>query len=102
MGKMQEMKAKAEESKKRLDAITVEGEAGGNAVRVTVTGNRKVKQIEIIDGLLSDKEQLENLLVTAVNNAIENADRINQAEMGSMANDMLPGGLGSLAGMFKK
>jgi nucleoid-associated protein EbfC len=75
------------ESKVRLANITVEGKAEG--VTVVIDGNRKVRDIRIEDAILSDKEDLQDLLVVAVNKAIEAADKANEAEMAAKARDLL-------------
>ena len=92
MGKLQEMKQKVEEAKKRLDTITVEGEAGNGAVKVKINGNRKIENIEIgEEALKGDKEEIEDLILTAANRAIEQADKVNEAELQGAAKGMLPG-----------
>lgn len=95
MDKLQEMKQQMEEAKKRLDSITVTGEAGGGDVSVRVNGNRKVTDVKVSDQLLepSRKEELEDLLTVAFNRAIEQADKLNETEMASSARQFLPGGL---------
>jgi len=94
-GKLQEAQQKMQEGKERLANITVEGEAGEGTVKVTVTGNREVKGIEIKEQLLTaaNKEELEDLLVTALNRALKNAEGAWEAEMKGVAGGML-GGLG--------
>ena len=47
MKKLQEMQQKVEETKARLDTITVEGKASNGKVTVIMTGNRKVNSISI-------------------------------------------------------
>lgn len=90
---------KAEEIKKRLDTITVTGEAAGNKIVVTATGNKAIKSIEIDSDFLkqADKEELEELLTVAVNKALEQAENTSQAEMQSVTRDMF-GGLGGMFG----
>jgi len=97
--KLLEARQKAEEIKKRLDHITVIGEAEGGLIKVTATGNKEVTEINIDAEFRSsaDKEELEELLVVAVNNALNQANQVNQAEMQGVAKDML-GGLGGLFG----
>ena len=94
-GKLQEAQQKMQEGKERLANITVDGEAGEGAVKVTVTGNREVKSITIGEQLLSadNKEELEDLLITALNRALKNAENAWEAEMKGVAGGML-GGLG--------
>lgn len=90
---------KAEEIKKRLDAITVTGEAESGLIQVTATGNKEVKAIVIDPDFFqeNDREALEELLVVAVNKAIQQAENISQTEMQAATKDML-GGLGGMFG----
>lgn len=92
MDKLNAMKGLAEESKKKLDAISVEGEAGGGLVRIELTGNRNFKSISInTDHTQMSKEDLEDLLSVALERALENANSINEQEMMSSAKNMFPG-----------
>lgn len=88
MKQVMEMKAKMDEVKKRLDSIEVVAE--NEWVKVTATGNRKIKDIEIRDG--SDKVVLEGKLQSAVNEALEKADNVMQSEMMGVTKGMLPEG----------
>jgi DNA-binding YbaB/EbfC family protein len=101
--KILEAQAKAGEVKKRLDAITVTGTAEGGKVSVTANGNKKVLSITIDEELVqeADKEQLEDLLLIAVNKALEQAENLSQSEMAAMTQQML-GGMGGLGGLFGK
>ncbi|MCK7558742.1 YbaB/EbfC family nucleoid-associated protein [Chitinophaga sedimenti] len=96
-GKLQEAQQKMKESKDRLAGVTMDGEAGEGAVKVTVTGNREVKSIVIEDALCvpERKEELEDLLLTALNRALKNAESAWEAEMKDVAGGML-GPLGGL------
>lgn len=91
MKKLQAMQKGVEESKKRLDNISVEGEAYEGKIKITLTGNRKMKDISIHESLLKDKEDLEDMLVVAFNRALEKADGVNEAEMQGAAKGMMPG-----------
>ena len=90
MQKLKDAKQKVEETKIRLNTILVDGESNGGAVKVTVTGNREVKSIEIVDALLQDKEELEDYLVLALNDALTKANKINEAELAAAAKDGMP------------
>lgn len=92
MQKLQEMQQKVEETKARLNTITVDGEAGAGKVKVTVTGNRQVKAVNITGELANyEAEELEDLLIMAFNNALEKAEQVNESEMRAAAGGMLPG-----------
>ena len=101
--KLFQAQQKAEEIKKRLDSISVSGEAEGGLIRVVATANKEIKEVTIDPVFLSnaDKEELEELLVVALNKAIAQAENISQAEMQAASKDML-GGLGGLGGLFNQ
>ena len=93
MGKLQEMQQKTEEIKKRLNTISVKGDAENGMVTVTATGNRKITAIKINDELMKagDKEQIEDLCILAMNRALEQAEKVYETEMKDVAKGMLPG-----------
>ena len=101
--KLFEAKQKAEELKKRLDGITVSGSAEGGKISVTANGNKIIQSITIDEEFLkeADKEELEELLIVAVNKALEQAENLNQSEMAALSRDML-GGMGGLGNLFGK
>lgn len=100
--KLFQVQQKAEEVKKRLDNVSVSAEAEGGKIKVRATGNKLITAIEIDETFLTsiNKEELEELLVVAVNKAIEQAENAHQSEMQAMSQDML-GGLGDLGNLFK-
>jgi DNA-binding protein YbaB len=85
--------------KKRLDTVSVFGEVEGGAIRVTATANKVITGIEIQEEFFkqADREELEELLLTAVNKALTQADEVSATEMQSATKDML-GGLGGMFG----
>lgn len=86
--------------KRKLAEITVEAEAGDGAVKVTANANREILDVTIHREKLDmeDLEQLQDLIVTAVNRALEKALIKEQAEANKMIQDMLPPGLEGLFG----
>lgn len=93
--KLQEAQQKMQEGKQKLADVIVDGEAGNGMVKVSVTGNREVKTVSIDSQLMSPdrKEELEDLLITALNRALKNAEQAYEEEMKGVAGGML-GGLG--------
>jgi len=88
--KMQKM---MEETQGELAKIEVSGEAGAGAVRAIVTGRHIVKSISIDDEILKeDKNILEELIVSAINDATAKAEKITQEKM--MDASKLFGGMG--------
>lgn len=98
--KLMQAQQKAEEVKKRLDSISVFGEVESGKIKVTATANKEIKEISIDPAFLStaEKEEVEELLVIAINKALTQADQVSQSEMQAVTNDML----GGLGGMFGK
>jgi nucleoid-associated protein EbfC len=96
--KLMQAQQKAGEVKKRLDAIAVTGTAEGGKITVTANGNKIIQSITIDERFLkeADKEQLEELLVIAINKAMEQAENVSQSEMAATAKEMF----GGLGGMF--
>ena len=90
MQKLKDAQQKVEATKIRLNTVFVDGISHNGAIKVTVTANREVKNIEIDDSLLQDKEQLEDYLILAFNDALTKATRINEAEMTAAAKDGMP------------
>ena len=90
MGKLKETQQKIEETKKRLDSVLIDEQSSDGLLKVTLTANRNVKSIEVDDSLLEDKEQLEDYLVLVMNKAIEKATKVNEAELGAVAQDGMP------------
>lgn len=92
LSKLSAMKQMADESKKRLDNITVEGESGNGLVLITLTGNRELKSIKInADIKMMETEDLEDLLSVALKRAMDNANAINEKEVMNSAKNMFPG-----------
>lgn len=101
--KLFQAQQKAQEIKARLDNISISGEAEGGKVRVVATANKEIKEISISDELFAegDKEQIEDLLIVALNKAMLQAENVSQTEMAAASQDMLSG-LGGLGNIFGK
>ncbi len=78
MQQMQEMQARMQRMQEELAEATVEGEAGGGMVRVTMTGKGEVRDVSIDESLLKpeEKEILEDLIVAALNQAKERMEAL--------------------------
>lgn len=99
--KLFQAQQKAQEIKARLDSISVFGEAEGGKIKVVATANKEVKEIKIDPDFLNsaDRDELEELLVVAVNKTMAQAENVSQTEMQAATQDML-GGLGGLGNLF--
>jgi len=96
MGKLNELKKNVEETKAQLSEIEIEGESGGGLVRVKGNAMRQISQIEIDDALISPerKEELEDLLVVAINRMLDKARIREEDELKKAAGGLIPPGLG--------
>jgi len=89
--KMQEQMLKAQEE---LGNKTVEGSAGGGVVTVTANGHKKILSISIKPEAVDpdDVEMLQDLVLAAVNDALNKAEELVANEMGRFTGGMkLPG-----------
>lgn len=92
MGKVKEMQARLKEAQDNLEKITATGEAGAGMVKVTVNGKKKVLTIDIDETILSSSEKIlvQDLVVAAVNKAIEEADTKAKEELKKSTEGILP------------
>ena len=72
MGEMlNSVKQKVEEFEVEAAKQSYTTKAGGGLISVTIDGNAQIQDISIDDELLSDKQSLQILLISAVNEAYE-------------------------------
>lgn len=86
MKQAQAVQGRIGEIQSKLAGVRVEGSAGGGMVTVTADGQQRVLTCRIEPSLLSggDREVLEELVVGAVNQALERAKEAATREMSSM------------------
>lgn len=97
-GLMRQAQLMQENLKKAQDALAevlVEGAAGGNLVKVTMTCRHDVKRVVIDPSLLTeDKDMLEDLVAAAFNDALRKAEATSQERMSSLTAGLpLPPGM---------
>lgn len=92
MGKMKEVQARIKEAQDSLDKITAQGESGGGMVKVTVNGKRKLLAVDIDPSLLKaeDKIIVQDLVVSAVNKASEEAEVLAKEELRKSTEGLIP------------
>ena len=90
----QQMQEKMNKVQVELETDTVEGTAGGGAVRVVATGTQKVVSVTIDPAATSDTEMLQDLVIAAVNEAMEQSKQLAASKMQAVASGLgLPPGL---------
>ncbi|NLL21454.1 MAG: YbaB/EbfC family nucleoid-associated protein [Firmicutes bacterium] len=91
MGKMlkQMQKVQAEMLKLQEDLAkrTVESTSGGGAVRAVVSGSKELVELQIDPEILKDEEaeMIQDLVISAVNEALRQADKMVSSEMQKIA-----------------
>jgi DNA-binding YbaB/EbfC family protein len=88
------MQDRMQKVQKELESETVETSAGGGAVTVVVTGAQKLVSVRIDPEAAGDAEMLQDMVLTAVNEAMEKSKEMAAAKMQSVAAGLgLPPGL---------
>ena len=84
---MQKELAKANE---QINATEFEGSASNGLVKVTINGENRVLSVNIDPSILNpdDKEMIEDLIMIAVNDAVDKAEELKKDRFGSMASAM--------------
>ncbi|MDF2612230.1 MAG: YbaB/EbfC family nucleoid-associated protein [Clostridia bacterium] len=95
MKQAQKMQKQMEETQAALEEKVITATSGGGMVEVTVTGKKEVKAIKIKEEVVDpeDIETLEDLVLTAVNEAIRQAEEYSQKEMSKVTGGLPTGGL---------
>ena len=98
MGQMQQMQQEMAEAQEALADEIVTVTAGGGAISIDITGHQRVQTITIDEELIDreEKEMLQDLLVAAVNQAIEQSQALAAERMEGITGDM--GGLNDMLG----
>lgn len=88
----------------KLAKIEVNGESGDGAIKVTANANQKILNISIDKAKLDweDSEEVEDLLLIAMNRTLEKAAQTQAAESQKLIQNMMPPGMGGLADMLGK
>ena len=88
MRQAQKQLAQLQKIQEELETMTVEGSAGGGAVKVVMTGKQTVESVSIEPDALEDVEMLQDLVTAAVNDALNKSQ-----EMASEKLSAITGGL---------
>lgn len=92
MEKVKEMQARLKEAQEKLQHIVITSDAGAGMVKATVNGKKKLLSVEIDPSLLTstDKAVVQDLVVAAVNKAMEEAEVRAREELRKSTDGLLP------------
>ena len=90
----QKMQKDMKKVQDELENLQIEGQAGGGIVKVVVNGKKEPKNVIIDDSILKeDKDMVEDLILAAMKNAFDNAEKESSEKMKSVTGGMpnIPG-----------
>jgi nucleoid-associated protein EbfC len=87
MQQIQRLQKQMEETQAKLAEETVTATVGGGAIKITMTGDQKCKLVEISPDLLkdADAEMLQDLVLSAVNMALDQSRELANERLGPLA-----------------
>ena len=90
MAQAQKMQRQIEMAQAEIQAMEFTGTAGGELVKVVVTGKHQLKSVEIAKEVVDpdDIEGLQDLIIAAANQALEQIDQTNQERMNAITGGM--------------
>ncbi|MDO6387341.1 MULTISPECIES: YbaB/EbfC family nucleoid-associated protein [Uliginosibacterium] len=88
MKQAQQMQENMKKAQEALGQIDVEGSAGAGAVKVVMNCQNKVKRVQINEAVMDDREMLEDLIVTALNDAAAKAEAVSSEKMAGFTSGM--------------
>ena len=99
MAMLQKMQQDMAEAQENLEQETVEVSVGGGAIKVVITGHQRIQSIEVNPEVIDvDDEEwvtdLQDLLVAAVNQSIEQSQSMAAERM-----EKITGGMGNIPGL---
>ena len=97
LAQAQKIQQEMEKEQAALSTVEVTGSAGGGAVTVIATGGQEIKSITIKPEVVSvdDVEMLQDLVLAAVNDALQKGKALGEEKMGALTGGLgLPPGLG--------
>ncbi|NTU54445.1 MAG: YbaB/EbfC family nucleoid-associated protein [Chlorobiaceae bacterium] len=89
MKQLKDAGEKMQDVQKQLEKLVSEGESGGGMVRAKVNGRQKLLELTIDPEIMDDVDMVQDLVVAAVNNALESSAQLAQNEISKAAGGMI-------------
>jgi len=94
MKQAQQMQDNMKKAQEALGQVDVEGSAGAGAVKIVMSCHHNTKRITIDPSVMDDKEMLEDLIVTAINDAVHKVEATTNEKMAGFTSGLgLPPGM---------
>lgn len=94
MQKAQKMQEDMQKAQEEIKSLNVVGSAAGGAVEISLTGEHIATNIKIDSSVMDDQEMLEDLILTAINDANQKIANTSAEKMKAATGGMkLPGGM---------
>jgi DNA-binding YbaB/EbfC family protein len=90
----QELQAKLAKAQQELAEMTTEATSGGGVVKVVIDGQQRVRSVSIAPEVINaeDAELLEDLVMTAVNEAVRKSQEMAANHLGGLTGGLkIPG-----------
>ena len=92
MRQARQFQEKLEKIQQELEKATVEASSGGGAVTVVMTGQQQVQSVKISPEVVDDIEMLQDLVLTAMNEAVKKSKELAASRLGAMTGGLnIPG-----------
>ena len=94
MQQAQKLQARLARAQEELSNLTIEASSGGGAVKVTINGQQKIRSVKISPEVINpeDVELLEDLVLTAVSEAITKSQEAAAEHLGGLTGGLkIPG-----------
>ena len=81
-----------QQMQEELESMTTEGSAGGGVVKVVMSGKKVVESVEIAPEAVEDVELLQDLIIAAVNDALNKSQQMASEKLSTLTGGMnIPG-----------
>jgi hypothetical protein len=90
---MEELQSKAKEMEAQQKSVTMTAKAGGGMIEITANGAGEIVDMIIDDSILDDKESLQILLISAINDVLKMVEDNKKSQAMNMMGGMNPFGI---------